>query len=128
MKMRTILLFFSLLLTLQAGAQGRLTVIVQSGYSEEPLPGASVSFISIQLAKTTDTAGKAFFPKILEGRYDVKVSFTGYSEKIILVEIPVDTLAVVSLEPENMLEDATITATRTNARLEDAPMKVEVLG
>jgi len=125
-------LFFVLVLSsffIMGRTQGHLTVIVNDSVTHETLPGVSVAFISVPLAQTTDGKGKAFFHKIMEGKYQISVTLIGYKDKILSIEIPFDTLQNVFLSPEeNEIEEVIVTATRTNARMEDAPMKVEVLG
>ncbi|MFI5164577.1 MAG: TonB-dependent receptor domain-containing protein [Bacteroidia bacterium] len=111
------------------GKSQSLTVIVKDSSTKETLPGVSVKFLNNPIGASTDAKGKAHFLKILDGKYQVKISYVGYKDKNISVNIPIDTTVTVFLNAdENEIEEVTVTATRTNARMEDAPMKVEVLG
>lgn len=110
------------------------SVWIKDSVTHEPLSGALVVFHGIRLAGTTDKNGKIRFTKVLEGKYEIDASLVGYKTKTVWVEIPLDTFITVLLSPALfhdtvvIKEDLTVTATRTNIRMEDAPLKVEVLG
>jgi len=111
------------------GKTQNLTVIVKDSITQEALPGVSVAVLNSGLGGNTDAQGKIIFTKALDGKYEVKLRLIGYKAKTASVEIPLDTLFAVLLAPEeNAIEEVTISATRTNARMEDSPMKVEILG
>lgn len=116
-------------LTLGLSAQSRLSVIVRDSSSGESLPGASVVFTTTRLGAVADSSGRARFTKVLEGPYSLRITMVGYSEKMASVNIPEDTILIVLLAPEGEeLEELVVSTTRTNARMEDAPLRVEVLG
>lgn len=107
----------------------QLTVMVQDSITREALPGVSVAIAGTGLGGTTNANGKIVFPKVLEGKYELKANLVGYIEKTVPLEIPFDTVIRIHLEPLQMeIEELTVTATRTNIRMEDAPLKVEVIG
>ncbi len=120
-----VILSYSFLL----GKTQSFSIVVKDSSTHEALPGVSVKFLNNPIGASTDIKGRAHFLKILDGKYQARVSYVGYKEKIISVDIPMDTSITVLLSSdENTIEEVTVTATRTNARIEDAPMKVEVLG
>jgi len=117
--------FFSI----QGKSQGHLSLIVKDSLTNETLPGVAVSIPNLAQGITTDKNGKARFHKILEGKYFIRINYIGYNEKVIPFEIPLDTFLLVQLSSkENLINEVIVTATRTNARMEDSPMRVEVLG
>ena len=121
-----LLLSFSFL---AGNAQSRLSVHVKDSLTGEPLPGVSVIIVGTRLGAVTNTEGKIFFSKVLEGNYQAKAYLLGYRDKFVPVEIPLDTSITILLSPlETAIEELTVTALRTNARMEDSPLKVEVLG
>lgn len=129
MKQKLIVLLTTSLLFLAEKSHAQFSVFVRDSITNEPLAGASVIFIGTRLGSISDEQGKIKFTKVLEGKYEVKSSLIGYRDKISSVEIPTDSLLTVLLAPEHTeIEEQTITATRTNARMEDSPMKVEILG
>lgn len=126
---RQLLTYMLCFLFLAGVAQSQLTVTVKDSITKESLPGASVLIAATGLGGSTNANGRIHFGKIPEGKYEVKINFIGYKEKKYALEIPPDTLLTVFLAPEeNAIEEITVTALRTNARMEDSPMKVEVLG
>src|SRR3954470_16645269 len=100
MDKRLLILSFFFLLVVMGKSQGRLNVIVKDSATREVLPGVSVAFLTIPLGLSTDAKGKAFFPKVLDGKYSIKLNYIGYKEKIISIEIPTDTLRNVFLTSE----------------------------
>ncbi|TAL58504.1 MAG: TonB-dependent receptor [Bacteroidetes bacterium] len=130
MRGNLLFLLLSSLFALSGKAQSRFSIIVKDSTTSEILPGANAKFPpAYPLVGTADIQGKIFLPKVLEGRYEVTISCIGYQEKKYNVEIPIDTLLTALLQPDQrLLEEITVAATRTNARIEDAPMKAEVLG
>lgn len=129
MKKRFCFAYLLCSLFLTGTAQSHLTVVVKDSLTQEVLPGVSVIIPNTGLGGSTNAKGKIYFGKILEGNYEVRLNFIGYTEKKKSVEIPNDTFLIVLLAPEeNAIEEVTVTALRTNARMEDSPMKVEVLG
>lgn len=97
--------------------------------TKEALPGTSIIIKNSGLGGSTNAGGEIKFAKILDGTYEVKASLIGYREKISKIDIPLDTLLVILLSREQTeIEELTVTALRTNARMEDSPLKVEVLG
>ncbi|MGI4875097.1 MAG: carboxypeptidase-like regulatory domain-containing protein [Janthinobacterium lividum] len=78
--MRNLLLTLlgSLLLTLPAAAQSRITGVVQDSVTHEALPFASVFLANTTLGATTDDEGKFTFERVPKGAYDIVASYVGY--------------------------------------------------
>lgn len=51
--------------------------------STEPVIGAIVNLEGTSMATVTDTAGRFYFDKVTAGKYDVKITYVGYSPKIV---------------------------------------------
>ncbi|HKY21098.1 MAG TPA: TonB-dependent receptor [Vicinamibacterales bacterium] len=104
---------------------GTLVVEVFAGGS--PLSGATVTIGDRALK--TNVEGRAAF-QLAAGEHTVAVQMPGYapfSERITVAANP-STLVRITLEEVPGLEETVIvTATRTNTRLQDQPMRVEVI-
>ena len=114
----------------EAAAQeptGRLvaTVVDTAG---EPIEGARIS--AAEAVVLTDGEGRAtlILPAV---RTTVRVEFLGYSPWQEGVEVPAGgevTIRVVLTEEAIELEGVVVTSTRLNRRIEDEPLRVEVIG
>lgn len=120
------ILFFSSSAVL---AQNSLKVRVVDEHSGESLAGANVQQSSSN-GSSTDKNGVAELQNLPSGLVELKFSFIGYRDTVIAVTIPVAgnemTVRLTPLEEE--LETIVVSSTRTNSRIEDLPLKVEVLG
>jgi len=129
MKYRFITIFLLLLAFLTGKSQSHLSIVVKDSITQDALPGVSVIVSSNKSGGSTDASGKIILSNIPEGKQEIIINYIGYKTKNIFAAIPSDTLLIALLAPEQKaIDEITITATRTNTRMEDAPMKVEVLG
>jgi outer membrane receptor for ferrienterochelin and colicins len=125
-----ILLFLSMIISFfSSHSQQALKVHVVDGATKEDLIGASV-FETSSSGSSTDQNGIAQLTNLREGQHQLKVSFVGYVDTLVSVSIPfTGTEFLIALTPvEEQLEEIVVSSTRTNARIEDLPLKVEVLG
>ena len=90
MKKFLIILFFVVGIlfngSLQTYAQtgvGKLAGVVIDAATKEALIGANVILVGTELGAATNIDGKYFVLNIVPGNYDIKVSFVGYSPKVI---------------------------------------------
>ena len=67
----------------QAEAGGILVGKITDEKSGEDLIGANVFIVNTKLGSSTDIEGKFQIKKIMEGTYDVRISFLGYETKVI---------------------------------------------
>lgn len=129
MKRKLFFLAIALLIFFTGKTQNNLTLIVKDSATKESLPGVSIIITERKTGGSTDAKGKIILRNIPEGKQEIKMSFIGYKPKTVYANIPSDTLLQFFLSSEqNTIEEVTISATRTNGRMEDSPMKVEVLG
>ena len=112
-------------------AQNTLRVSVTDSANLEKLTGVVVALKGTTNAAATDTAGLASLSNIPGGPQTIELSYIGYTKRSLTLTFPLSVpqpieIRLVSAEAE--IEVVTITSTRTNSRIEDAPIKVEVLG
>ncbi len=124
---RLALLVASFLPSVQdAARQTGVHVDVVSGSA--PVAGAIVT--AGGATQATNTAGRASLA-IGPGGYTVTVTKDGFTPATMTVTIPQGQMAAVTVELRAEItheEQVTVSATRTDRRLEDQPMRVEVLG
>ncbi len=95
-----------------------------------PLQGATVSVPTLKMGAVADSLGNFTLNLPAGDSIELLTSFVGYqavSQKI-LPENFSGKLFFTLADDSGELEEITISTTRTNARIEDLPVKVEVLG
>lgn len=120
-----------LLLALPTAAQQPLRVLVRDERSHQPLPGVTVAVPALKAGATTDAAGRATLPDLPAGPQQVQFSSIGYAGRTLRFNLPQagPEPALVELEPSSLeLQGVVVEATRTNSRIEDIPLRVEVIG
>jgi outer membrane receptor for ferrienterochelin and colicins len=127
MALRLITLFFFLCPFLVRG-QASLSVKVEDATTHEPLPGAGILLNGQGLS--ADSHGNVEFKGVPAGAATLKLSFVGYRDTTVSVNIPYEeNLLIIRLSTaEEQLEEIIVSTTRTNSRIEDLPLKIEVLG
>ena len=127
-----VLLFLALLSSAGlAAAQSPLRVLVRDERTKTALPGATVAIPALSLGAATDADGRATLPDVPAGTYQVQVGSLGYEARTLSFTLPQtgDTPALIELEPSSLeLQGVVVEATRTNSRIEDVPVRIEVLG
>lgn len=121
------ILLFSISITIKAQKPAQINIIDTTTLKGIPLVTISNKNKVLSL---TDSSGKAFI-KLLPGKYLLIFSSVGYKTIQTTVEFTdTSTKIQVYLTPEQkILEDITIlSSTRNNQRIENSPLKVEVLG
>jgi len=111
-------------------AQTNLKVRVSDKESGEPLPGASVLIQGTRHGASTNPDGMATLTDLQGSSVALDISFVGYQDTVVQVNLPYPGEYVsIGLRPaEEELDVITVSSTRTNRRIEDLPLKVEVLG
>ena len=126
-------IFFALFFweAVSAYGQANRVIRVEDNTTRVPIIGATVrtpSFIKLIIGSVTDVNGIATMPSTPASVTALTVSAVGYETETIPLTYGSDTL-VIGLHGQNKsLDEVTVTATRTNSRIEDLPIKVEVLG
>jgi outer membrane receptor for ferrienterochelin and colicins len=130
--MKIILFTIGLLFTISGFSQNTLKVSVQDSLTKEKLIGVTIQQKATTNGASSDINGEITLNKIPNGKQNFIISFVGYKKKELSFEFPLinpNEVFIINLFSETEgLEEVTVTATRTNSRIEDLPMKVEVLG
>lgn len=114
-----------------AVAQSPLRVLVRDERTKTALPGVTVAIPALGIGAATDADGRATLPDVPAGTYQVQFSSIGYAARILPFTLPQagDAPALVELEPSSLeLQGVVVEATRTGSRIEDVPVRIEVLG
>lgn len=125
-------LFFILFACANTFSQNRFSCIVKDSISNELLPGVNVVLAGTTNGVATDINGKATLKNIPEGEHIIDISFIGYKTVKQSFVFPLSDstkVVLVLLPPENKnLDEVVVSSTRTNSRIDDLNIKVEVLG
>ena len=130
MKYIALLSLFLLAIEPIFGQTGRL-IRVEDSTTHEPVIGATIrtpSIIKPVVGAVTDVRGLATMPSLPGSVTTLVVSAVGYEPATLSLAASGDTLVCQLHSQNKSLEEVTVTSTRTNSRIEDLPIKVEVLG
>ncbi|MEI8280361.1 MAG: TonB-dependent receptor [Bacteroidota bacterium] len=122
---------FSIILTLfalQVQAQYTFSMHITDAQTHQPLVGAIVN--EKLIAASTDDNGIVNLTNLSAGKHTFILMYTGYTTDSITVTLPDNKLheATLSSSDKGLEEVTIVSSTRTNERMENAPVKVEVLG
>ncbi len=122
-------LISALLISTIIYSQDILTIKVLNADSNEPLASATISFPKLNRTSLTDSAGLARFPGLPAGTHEMKVSYVGFAEMTVTINLPMKTSAYeVKLEPEEEEEEEVIVrSTRTSRSIRNSPTRVETI-
>ncbi|MBB1284701.1 TonB-dependent receptor [Flavisolibacter sp. BT320] len=113
-----------------AQAQHSLRISIKND-ENDPLPGASVSWVEGQKATLADSSGTATLAGIPGGKQTFAITHVGYTEKKLELSFPLasDTILSVILEEgeEEEEEEVVIRATRTSRTIANTPTRIEVI-
>jgi len=113
-------------------SQNTFRTIVKDESNGYPLTGVNIFLKSINKGGTTDTTGFAEISEIPDGRFTITFSYIGYLTYTLQVSFPLQNpyeITTILLTPTALQwKGITVTTTRTNNRIEDSPIRVEVLG
>jgi outer membrane receptor for ferrienterochelin and colicins len=124
----TVFLFFSFL-TIQG--QHTFKLSIRDSTNRSPLPGATVTIPSLKRSTAADSSGLAVFNDLSAGSYNISVSFVGFEDKQITINLPhsKDELLEIFLQEadEEHEEEIIIEATRTSRTIANNPTRIEVI-
>lgn len=126
--MRLFIFITCLLASLFVQAQVSTRFLILNKQTHEPLWGATVQ--SAQKSGISDAAGRVTLLHAPAAQIRWEVGFSGFQPQTILVQYPDTSIHWILLEPEIKKMDEVIvaSATRSELAIENAPLKVEVLG
>jgi iron complex outermembrane receptor protein len=124
------ILLVTLLTGLIANAQNIFKAIVRDSETKEKLIGATAYIKELKLSNSTDTSGVLILKGIPNGKFEIVFSYIGYEKKETTFLFPLSQQPVeILLKNDNSeLAEVIVTSTRTNSRIEDIPIRVEVIG
>ncbi len=126
-------LFVFISKTLLFAQTNSVKIKLEDAISHEPLIGATIRLKSNnKIGASADINGIAELKNVPTGKQEFEATFVGYEQKEFTLEIPLTDEKqpfVVSMnQSKEALEEVVVTSSRTNSRIEDLPIKVEVLG
>jgi outer membrane receptor for ferrienterochelin and colicins len=128
--MKKILLLLALCIN-TAYAQHVFTAVVQDSITRETLPGVTVAINGTNLSGATNNRGIISLKDLPAGNQIITFTYIGYATATLTADVSQSggKVYTVYLSPdEQTMEEVVISSTRTNSRIKDLPMKVEVLG
>ena len=112
-------------------AQNTFNALVMDSSTHEKLAGVVMLVKGTTSSGATDSIGNIAITGIPDGQQAIEVSYIGYQKRTLLVQFPLlnkKPQTVLLMADQSELGEVLITSNRTNSRVEDAPIKVEVLG
>lgn len=106
-----------------------LTVKIVDAANGETLIGAGLAMPALRTGRTSDENGIFHFEAASDDSLLLLATYVGYQTQTLTI-LPAkqkETL-IIKLAPDDMLEEVTVSTTRTSSRIEDLAVKVEVLG
>ena len=111
-------------------AQHTISVAIKKNEDKTPLAGATATIVSLNKATVADSLGIATFANIAAGTYQIKISYVGFEEQEVTVQVPQSdsaTLEVLLQEGEEHEEEVIVTTTRSSRTISDIPTRVETI-
>jgi outer membrane receptor for ferrienterochelin and colicins len=133
MKLKTLFfILFILFNAINGFAQNDLNLQITDEKSGEPLVGVAVVQLGTSKGDVTNLQGGLILKGLPNGDLQFVASYIGYKPDTLKVTLPLykptETISIKLMPEATDLDEAIVTSTRTNARIEDQPTKVEVLG
>lgn len=112
-------------------AQNTFKALITDSTSGEKLVGVVAVVKGTNNSAASDSLGNIEIRNIADGTQTIELSYIGYTKLALVLSFPqmngkVQTIRMKEEEAE--LGEVLITSNRTNSRIEEAPLKVEVLG
>jgi len=107
-------------------AQYTFKAKVIDAHTKEPLIGATVK-ISTNKGAITDAFGLAAIKQIGEANISVSVSYVGYQVLNKNFTLPLQSTTILSLEPDEEMEEVVVSTTRSSRNIDDIPTRIEAI-
>jgi iron complex outermembrane recepter protein len=110
-------------------AQNNLQGIVIDSDTGEPLTGANIVVRELSRGISSNVEGKFEFENIANGKYTIQVSFVGYHDQKLGINLEDNKIYLqIEMVPSSIeMEKVIITATLTERKIEDLPGQNEVI-
>ena len=108
-----------------------MTAVIKDAESKEILRNATAYIPALKKNADSDTTGKVTIKNIPSGKFEIQFSYVGYEKKEIEEVFPLrDSLPIEILltNEEKSLDEVVVQSIRTNSRIKDIPIRVEVIG
>jgi outer membrane receptor for ferrienterochelin and colicins len=117
------------ILPLFANAQNTFKAVIKDKDTKENLVSVTADIKKLNLGAASDTNGILNIHNIPNGTYEIVFSSIGYEKKEMEFSFPMAAQPVeILMEKESgELSNIIVTTTRTNSRIEDIPIRVEVI-
>lgn len=113
-------------------SQNIFRIAVKDSASHEPLIGVNAFIKSLNKGAASDLNGNIEIQNIPDGIYTIEFSYVGYESKKLKVPFPEtirNKIKVILLKQQSVeLNQIIVSSTRTENRIENTPVRVEVLG
>ena len=121
-----------LLLPVFANAQNIFKATIKDSFTNEALIGSTAFMKGTKSGSSADLNGKIEIKNIPDGKQAIVFNYIGYEKKELIFIFPLaDSLQgqTIYLKSEaKEIEGIIVTTTRTNSRIEEIPIRVDVLG
>ncbi len=110
--------------------QHTLKISVKNAGDKTPLPGATLTIVSLKKTAVADSSGKTTFTGLPENTYKLKISYVGFEETELTTVVPQTTddfFEIFLKEAEEHEEEVIVSATRTSRTIDNTPTRVEVI-
>ena len=128
--MKLLIAILLVLLNTWTFSQNSFKAILKDQTTKERLVGATAYIKKLKKGTGADTAGVLFIEGIPNGEFEIVFALSGYESKEIEFKFPLQKQPIEVLLKNELTElgGVVISSTRTNSRIEDVPLKVEVIG
>ena len=119
------------LLPLFVHAQNNFKAVIKDSATNENLASVTAYINKLKLGAASDTSGILNINNIPNGTYKIVFSSVGYQQKEMEFSFPLShhkPFNILLQKESGELSDIIVTTTRTNSRIEDIPIRVEVIG
>ncbi len=112
-------------------AQHSIRIAVKNSADKSALAGATATIISLKKTAVADSLGMISFSNIPQGSFLIILSYVGFEEKELTVQVPQPAAEIIEIfleaGEEEEDEEIIITATRTSRSIKDIPTRVETI-
>ncbi len=119
------------LFPLFVNAQNSLKAVIKDNATKETIAYVTAYIPKLKIGAASDTSGILNIHNIPNGTYEIVFSSIGYEQKEIGFSLPLSQQQPVEVFLKKLnseLADIVVSTTRTNSRIEDIPIRVEVIG
>ncbi|MDQ2719700.1 MAG: TonB-dependent receptor [Bacteroidota bacterium] len=128
--MKKLITLFIVILPVVAIAQNSFKAVIKDNTEKENLVSVSAYINKLKLGSISDSSGELIIKNIPNGTYEIGFSSIGYEKKEMEFSFPLSQKQPVTIflqKESGELADVIVTTTRTNSRIEDVPIRVEVI-